>query len=553
MAKLRSGSGRLMRAAVLGAGISFISAAAHAQDAADRATSAQVESERETSLQRSLPPAPVPVEIEGPAPAPAAAGPMVFVGAVTLAGLEALAPQDFADIIAARLGRSLSPTELAALVNALAARVRDRGYPLGLAWIEPQKVANGVLAVRVDEGRIDEVRLAGPAPQAVNDTLAPLRDGRPVRFGQIERRLMLAADIPGVQIRRSRFFREHGKGVLEVEIVRDRIALTASIANPGSKPVGPEQLRLEVDAHGLLASDDTVTVSLAATPLAPGELQVGYVRYQLRMGSAGTTLAVSASVSRVRPGAYLAPLDLRNDAWFAGVNAVHPLLRRRSGSLWLEAELGIRDFAQTLGGTRFRRDRLSLRGYDQLGGGRLRAGASVSQGLGLLGATQAGDPAASRLDADGTFTTLGAWADWTAELDGPFSLRLAAAGQLASRPLLIGEELGLGGTNFLRGYDWGERTGDEGAMGSGELRYTFAHPLDFIKQAQLYVFADGGVVSNLDDGLGGGSLASFGGGTRLTVTHQLAANLEVAVPLSGPRFDTLDRSPKFNFAVVRAF
>ena len=553
-----SGSGQLMRAAVLSAGISFISAGAQAQNAADRATSAQVESERETSLQRSLPSAPVPVEIEGPAPAPAAAGPVVFVGAVTFAGLEALAPQDFADIIAACLGRTLSPTELAALVNAVATRVRERGYPLGLAWIEPQRVANGVLAVRVDEGRIDEVRFAGWAPRAVHDTLAPLRDGRSVRFGQIERRLMLAADIPGVQIRKSRFFREQGTGVLEVEIARDRVALTASIANPGSKPVGPEQLRLEVDAHGLLASDDTVTVSLATTPLAPSELQVGYVRYQQRIGSAGTTLAVSASVSRVRPGAYLAPLDLRNDAWFAGVNAVHPLLRRRSMSLWLEAELGIRDLEQTLGGTRFRRDRLtvarlSLRGYDQLGGGRLRAGASVSQGLGLFGATQAGDPAASRLDADGTFTTLGAWADWTAELGGPFSLRVAAAGQLASRPLLIGEELGLGGTNFLRGYDWGERTGDEGVMGSGELRYTFAQPLDFIKQAQFYAFADGGLVSNLDDGLGGGSLASFGGGTRLTVTQQLAANFEVAVPLSGPRFDTLDRTPKFSFAVIRSF
>ena len=547
-----------MRAALLGAGIGCISVGAQAQDAADRATSAQVESERESGLERSLPPAPLPVEVEGPAPAPAASGPVVFVGAVTLSGLEALAPQDFADIIAAYLGRTLSPAELAALVNALAARVRDRGYPLGLAWIEPQRVANGVLAVRIDEGRIDEVRLSGPAPQAVHDTLAPLRDGRPVRFGQIERRLMLAADIPGVQIRRSRFFREQGKGVLEVEIVRDRVALTASIANPGTRPVGPEQLRLEVDTHGLLASDDTVTVSLAATPLAPDELLLGYIRYQHRTGSAGTTLAVSGSVSRVRPGAFLAPLDLRNDAWFAGVNVVHPLRRRRSESLWLEAELGIRDFEQTLGGTRFRRDRLTvarlgLRGYDQLGGGRLRAGASVSQGLGLFGATQAGDPAASRVDADGTFTTLGAWLDWTAELGGPFSLRLAAAGQLASRPLLIGEELGLGGTSFLRGYDWGERTGDEGTMGSGELRYTFAYPLGFIRQAQLYAFADGGVVSNLDDGLGGGSLASLGGGTRLTVTQQLAANFEVAVPLSGLRFDTLDRTPKFNFAVVRAF
>lgn len=187
--------------------------------------------------------------------------------------------------------------------------------------------------------------------------------------------------------------------------------------------------------------------------------------------------------------------------------------------------------------------RVTLHGYRNLASGRLRTSVTLSRGLGILGATESGDPLASRRDADGTFTTVNAWADWTSNLGGNFSLRLAAQGQLASQPLLISEEAGLGGTNFLRGYDWGERTGDEGAMGMAELRYSLKKPFDLLKQAQLYVFVDGGTVSNHEVGFGGGSLSSAGGGMRLDITSRLGLTFEVAVPLTGPRYDTGDLMP----------
>ena len=237
---------------------------------------------------------------------------------------------------------------------------------------------------------------------------------------------------------------------------------------------------------------------------------------------------------------------------------LQPLWRRRSASLWLETELGLRNLDQWRDETKVRHDRIataraSLYGYTNLGGGRLRISTTLSQGLGVLGATGAKDPMASRYDADVTFTTLNAWADWTKNLGHDFSVRVAVQSQLASQPLLIAEETGIGGTGFLRGYDWSERTGDQGAMGMLEVRYLWKKPPALLKRAQIYTFVDGGEVSNLKAGYGGGSLSSAGGGVRADIADRLGLTLEVAVPLSGPRYDTGDRSPKLSFRLTRSF
>ena len=530
---------------------------AQAQDAADKATSAQVASERDIPVDHSKPHSGV--QIEAPeAAAPVPDGPGVFVGAVTLSGLQALTPADFADIIAARIGRTLAPEDLAMLANAVSERIRARGYPMGIAWIDAQRVTNGVLVVRVDEGRIDEIRLEGSPNAAVRDALMPLQNGMPVRLGDIERRLLLAGDIDGVRVQSSRFFREGDRGVLLVNTSHDRLAGHFVASNQGTKPIGPEQARFQVNVNGLLASDDSLALGYSTAPFEPSELQFGFVRYEKRISPSGTELAVSGSASVTHPGAYLDALDIKNRSWYVSVSGLQPLLRRKGASYWLEGEFALRNLTQWRSGVRTRRDqiaigRLTLYGYRNFAGGRLRTSATLSQGLGILDSTKAGDPLASRRDADGTFTALNAWTDWTADLGSNLSMRVAAQGQLASQPLLISEEAGLGGTNFLRGYDWGERTGDEGLMGMAELRYSFNRPFNLIKRAQLYAFVDGGTVSNQENGFGSGALASTGGGVRLDITAKLGLSLELAVPLTGPRYDTGNRAPKVNFSFARSF
>ncbi|MBU1254621.1 MAG: ShlB/FhaC/HecB family hemolysin secretion/activation protein, partial [Alphaproteobacteria bacterium] len=183
----------------------------------------------------------------------------------------------------------------------------------------------------------------------------------------------------------------------------------------------------------------------------------------------------------------------------------------------------------------------------------LRGRLTLSQGLDILGATQRGDPLASRPDASPDFTTLSGWVDWERGLSRSVSLALAARGQISSTSLLITEDIGLGGNRFLRGYNFGERSGDEGIMGFAELRYDWDDAFGLVRRMQFYGYADGGVVGNLDGGRGSGSLASGGGGIRTDITRDLDLDLELAIPLTGPRYDTDDKSPRLNVSVSQSF
>jgi hemolysin activation/secretion protein len=503
-------------------------------------------------------PAPAPVVVESSTPLPPASTASITVGAITFSGLSRLTPADFAGVIEPYLGRVATPQDLQVLTGAVAARARARGYVFATAAIAPQRLTSGVLLITVEEGRIDAIRLQGDHEPAVLTALQPLVTGLPVTLAEVERRLLIAGDVDGVRISGSRFVREGGRGILVVTVARTRLTGRVALRNDGTAPLGPVQASVSLSAAGLLAVDDILSLTWIGTPFDPEELNYGRVRYAKRVSEAGTEVAVSGSISASRPGAYVAPFRIRGESWFAGVSLMHPLARRRASSLWLDVELDVRDLAQDRAGTPVRRDRLAVarlgaHGFAKLANGRVRGGLSVARGLDLFGATEAGDPLASRNDADGTFTTFDGWADWTRPLGAGFSVRAAMEAQVATEPLLVSEEVGLGGSAFLRAYDWSERSGDHGAMGSLEVRLDLKRPLGVARNAQLYTFFDAGHVSDLRSGRGGGSLASTGGGMRTDIVTGLSAAFEMAIPLTGPRYETGDRAPRVTFGLAKSF
>jgi len=482
----------------------------------------------------------------------------VSVGAIALSGLQVLRPADFADIFERHIGRTLSSAELAGLVDAIAERARSRGFVFATAIIMPQPLRAGVLRIAVDEGAIDEVRLSGTENAAVRDALSPLIGGGPVTMAQLERRLLIAGDVDGLWIRRTRFLREGSRNVLAVELGADRITGAIGLTNDGSRPIGPVQADGLLKISQILGSADLLALSAVVTPFRPGEFGYGRIRYASRVGVDGTELFVALSYSQTHPGAYLRRRDIEGESWTATLGVFRPLWRRRTESLWIEGSIGVRTVEQDRAGFRARFDRLTVArvrssGFASIGGGRVRFNATVSQGLDLLDATRSGDPVASRRDGDGVFTSFAFWTAWTGSLFKKVSMELAVAGQLATRPLLVSEEVGLGGGQFLRGYDYSERSGDQGAMASGELRYDVKPRLGPLVKPQLYGFVDGGRVTNLRGGFGTGTLVSTGAGLRATVAGSYTADVGIAVPLSGNRYDSGDESPVINFALSKRF
>ena len=541
-------------------GVAFASltgAPLSAQDALD-----QTDPSQEVERQESYVPTPASVRIDFEPvlqmPELSTDQSAIDVGAILIDGLVAMKREEFADILEEYMGRTLSPEELGQLTQRIATRARDRGFVFANAWVPPQALTAGMLRVAVDEGVIDEIRVIGTDDPAIPKMLEPLRNGQPVSIAALERQVLLADDLPGVWFRDTRFVREGDIGVLVVEAYRQDWYGRATLASDGTRPVGPVRARIDVNANGLLFDTDGVDLSFTATPIDPGELLFFSTRYNVVINEAGTNLSVFGSYSQTEPGAYLEDRDIFGESWRAGVRVRHPIIRRRSRGIWLEGSFEVQDLRQDRFGTLARHDRIPvarLGAYAFADGplGLLRSRVTVTQGLSILGATPLGDPLASRIDAEPDFTAIDWWVNYQKSLGGNFSIALNAIGQFSTAPVLIGEDLGLGGNFYLRGYDFATRTGDQGIMGVGELRYDWPKAFGLVEDMQLYAFADGGVVTNLEEGFGGGSLASSGAGVRADLTRTLDFDLEVAVPLTGPRYDTEDKTPRVNVRVSKSF
>ena len=481
----------------------------------------------------------------------------VFVRAIRVDGATELPQSAFGAAARPYVGRTVGGEDLRALASDVAAAARAAGFPLATAWIPEQTVTRGILRVRLDEGQIDDIRATGPAGAAVRRVLEVLVDGRPVRTATLERALLLAGDLPGVTLGRARVEQVGDRTLLVVRTSRDAVEGRASLDNWGSETVGPVRAHLNVDINGVLADDDRLTIGGVTTPLAPKEFGLARVAYVKALTPA-TELTLASYAARSRPGGILSDRDFEGQSLEASVGVSHAILRSRAASLWGDVAFSLRDTEQSLDDRVVRDDRLAvLRAGGFLsarpGGGHARARLTVSQGLPILGATREGDPDSSRSDGSAVFTKIEAWARYERDLVGPFSIQLQAEGQIASRPLLSSEEMGLGGRFFLRGYDFREFSGDQGIAGSVELRWTWPEPGGLLEELQVYGYGDGGTVGNLDGGAGGGSLFSAGGGVRATLPRRLEAGLEIGVPLKSGADPEDDLDPRLSFVLGTRF
>ena len=506
--------------------------------------------------ERTVDPERTKIEAAEPAIGPAETG---VVTAIIVSGAEHVDPSAYAGVLAPMVGRALSRAELGQLASGIAKVVRSRGYPFATASIAPQSMAGGVLRVSVDQGRIDAVRVVGARNAAADALLVKLLATRkPVTQAALERALLLVGDLPGVRVKDTRYVTQDGFGILLVTIEQDRASAYAQLDNRGSKEVGPVRSTMLANIRSVAQDGDELGLVVAQTPGQPREFVFARVRYSAPINRTGSSLSVSGSFGRSHPGASLAPLDVVGTSGDVALTYTQPLLRRRGQSLWGTAELRAVSVEQTLRGLQLRRDRLatltgSLNGVTALGGGTLRGELFTAVGLPVAGVSHEGNARISRADGDARYVAAGFQVDWTARIARPISIVLASAGQLASRPLLATAEIGLGGPAFGRAYDYAERTGDKGITGSAELRADTGRLVSgWVDRTQIYGFVDGGVVGNLRDGVGGGTLASTGVGLRAG-TGRLDGMVEVAWPLNEDRFDTRDRRPRLSLRLSRSF
>lgn len=439
---------------------------------------------------------------------------------------------------------------------ALLKRYRENGYPL--VTVSATLTAAGRLRYAITEGRIAEVLLdgdIGAAGTKVLDFLNNLVKPGPVNATQLERWLLLAQDVPGVALQTVLRPSESEPGALTLVARVTRSAITGLVAadNRAFKDSGPEQVLFLAGYNSLTSMGERTEISLYRSMLNPTQI-FGQASFEMFLGSSGLKLKVYGGAGDSRPGGILRQTNFDGVTTIAGMQVSYPLIYTRPQKLNI---IGAFDLIQsdvfTGNPTPTSKDGLRVIrvGIDYalqdlwLGDARPavnQANVRISRGLGMLGASHNRSQTLARLDSVVDYTKI------TAELsrnqtlysfgpDTTLNLLTLVAGQASRDIIAAAEKFYLGGMRFTRGFYAGEVTGDNALAASAELQLNTVFQFDLFGAqrevpTQFYSFYDWGSTWENKKTDANKRLASFGIGTRATLTQNIEVDLEVVQRLT---------------------
>jgi len=502
-----------------------------------------------------------------PEPAPTVSedeGTFLLTG-ISVTGATVFSETELAPFYEEFLGKEITLGAVEEILSRLTQLYRDTGYILSRAVAPPQDLADGMLQVRIVEGFVEKLTLEGEVPdrRRVYRHGRQIMETRPLYLGRLERHLLLINDLPGISVSPSLRPIDEANGRYELILALDHDPADATVYgdNRGTPAVGRLQTWLSGGLNSAFGASERLQLGFFTVPNEPDELRYFELVYDQPVDSNGTYLRLSASHSDVDASDDLRVLEAESESRVFSLQLRHALLRSRKQNLWLAGIFDYRDVNQDLLGTRLYEDRLRvlrLRGNYNLSdewSGTNFAQLEVSRGLPVFGASSEDSLQLSRSNGESGFTKISGSLRRQQPLGDSFGVILALAGQGAADPLLSSEEFAVGGAQFGRGYDYSEITGEHGLAGSVEL--LFGEPLDWypLQSYQIYGFADMGAVWNKLPGGGTSrdSVASAGGGLRLTLLDTVRASFEVARPLTRRPATEASKEPRFFVTLSATF
>ncbi len=411
-------------------------------------------------------------------------GPTVQVAGFTLSGNHEINDAQLLPLLDDLKGRSASLGELQAGAARITAYYRQQGYVLARAYLPAQEIQDGQVHIAILEGNYGQITVDNTS-RVGGWALAPLQDlqvGDAVHGDSLERSLLLAADNPGLSVDSTlRPGASVGASDLLINVKPGPLVSgSADLDNYGNRYTGQWRLGSTINLNNPLGLGDVASLRLMGT----NERQTYYrFAYQLPVGPWATRVGASFSNMRYELGRDFDVLDAHGRAQIASGYVIQPLVRSRDFSLYgqlqydqkrLHDKIDLLAF-DTLKYSRVWTASVTGNARDDFGGGGVTSFA-VSYSAGRLTLNSAFDQAVDNLTARtaGDFQKITASVLRLQRLNDKFSLYARLQGQWANKNLDSSEKMSLGGAYGVRAYPQGEASGDQGWLGSVELRYAFA-------------------------------------------------------------------------------
>ena len=383
-------------------------------------------------------------------------------------------------ILSEGMGEKRTMAQLRQTVDELTSYCRSHGYPAAAVYLPPQESADGVVVLRVLPGRYGEIaiennsRLKTPVARRI---IAGLKADDIITTEKLETALYAVSDATGARavgvLSPGTAF---GTSKLTVRIEDSKESNTVFyVENYGSPSTGRYRYGLQETVYNASGEGDKVS---AGTLISNGSLRNFYANYETVVGRGGTTLGLGISRMNYKVGGALSAIGAEGKSLTFSLFGQTPLYHRTNASLTFRYGYNYRNLNDDITGYDLKGKKhthsiyAGLVGMQQMQGG-LTLNYSTNLTIGKLGLDSAYTRVLGALNhtEEGSYLKLEADATAVQRLGNMTDFLFKLSGQMASRNLDSSEEFYLGGPNGVRAYAQGEGTGDEGLLGTAELRY----------------------------------------------------------------------------------
>jgi hemolysin activation/secretion protein len=514
-----------------------------------------------------------------PTPAPAAATERhVDIEAYDVDGNTKLDEETIETAVYPFLGPDKVREDVDGARQALQRAYQAAGYQSVVVEIPPQNVSNGIVKLHVVEAPVGRVRVVNAryyVPSEIRSHVPSLQEGSVPNFGDTQKEISDLNRLPGQQVTP---LLKPGQvpGTVDVDLqVKDQLPVHASVELNNDHSANTEPLRtiatVRYDNLWQLGNSISATWLRAPQNVKSGQVFAG--SYLAPIWGSPWSLLVSGyqSTSFVNT---LGGTGVLGNGYSISAHGVLTLPPLGEFGDTLSAGITFNHFLENVsfnpktpcisptvpGGTCTTVEYVPLSLTYQLSSASKTSATDLSFGLtaGLRGlGTSPLEFVQTRAYATANFLHLNFDATQTEVLDDDFRAVFRFAGQLSDQPLVPTEEFAAGGLASGRGYLQSETVGDNGLVGSVELRSPSIGSWvgSFVDDWRFFAFGDSGfdwVLDALPGQQAAFQIYSAGLGSRIQLFSYVYGNVDVAVPLKdGPT--TKAYQPVTTFSVKTEF
>jgi hemolysin activation/secretion protein len=382
---------------------------------------------------------------------------------VRIEGVTLFKPEELKPIVEPYIGKEQTLSQLNALTQAIADLYHKRGYLTAEAYLPPQDIVDGVLTIRVQEGRAGKISIEGSKyyrAKLVKHMLSQ-KPGEVLNFKVLEQELNRSNRLSeNYQVKAFLAAGDKaGQTDLHIRMAeRQPLQITGVADNQGRPMIGLYRGGIDVQSDSLTGNADRFSASWRANP----NIQIAYGSYSLPLNRFGTTLSTNGGF--VQSHVVLPvqnPPDIMGRSISAGVTLSQPLDRERhftldTGLVWNRVNSFFDGDLVRTNEVRAWQTGLNFSRYDRWGRTFNRVESTVA-----FGGARDTQP----------FWKLENYAFRVFTLPKGHLFILRSNAQLTPDGLPSSQQFQIGGVNSVRGYTEGLLFGDRGINLGAEYRF----------------------------------------------------------------------------------